>query len=46
MLKRIFLFVATNVAVIFILNLALTLLGIDRLLDESGAGINVNALLV
>ena len=46
MLKRIALFLATNLAVIFVLSIVLRLLGVDRILDESGAGINFEALLV
>jgi len=43
-MKRIFLFVLTNLAVIFVINISLRLLGVDRVLDQSG-GINFNALL-
>jgi len=46
MLKRVLLFVATNLAVILVLSIVLRLLGVDRILDESGAGINYEALLV
>ena len=46
MLKRVVLFVATNVAVLLVLSVVLRLLGVDRILDESGAGINYQALLV
>jgi len=45
MLKRVFLFVATNLAVLFVLSIVLRLLGVDRILDESG-GINYESLLV
>jgi heat shock protein HtpX len=44
-MKRIFLFVLTNLAVIFVINITLRLLGVDRILNQSG-GINFNALLV
>jgi len=44
-MKRIFLFVLTNLAVIFVINITLRLFGVDRILDQSG-GINFNALLV
>lgn len=44
-MKRIFLFLATNIAILLVLNVTLRLLGVDRLLDESG-GLNFNALLV
>ncbi len=43
-MKRIFLFVLTNLAVVFVINITLRLLGVDRVLDQSG-GINFNALL-
>jgi heat shock protein HtpX len=46
MLKRIALFLATNLAVLLVLSVVLRLLGVDRILDESGAGINYEALLV
>jgi len=44
-MKRIFLFVLTNLAVVFVINITLRLLGVDRILDQSG-GINFNSLLV
>jgi heat shock protein HtpX len=43
-MKRIFLFVLTNMAVLFVINITLRLLGVDHILDRSG-GINFNALL-
>lgn len=43
-MKRIFLFVLTNLAVVFVINITLRLLGVDHVLDRSGA-INFNALL-
>jgi heat shock protein HtpX len=46
MLKRVALFLATNLAVILVLSIVLRLLGVDRILDESGAGINYEALLI
>lgn len=46
MLKRVVLFVATNLAVIFVLSIVLRLLGVDQILDESGTGINYQALLI
>jgi len=46
MLKRVALFIATNLAVVLILSIVLRLLGVDRILDESGAGINYEALLI
>jgi len=44
-MKRIFLLVATNVAILLVLSITLRLLGVDRILDERG-GLNFNALLV
>jgi heat shock protein HtpX len=44
-MKRIFLFVLTNLAVMFVINITLRLLGVDRWLNETG-GINFGALLV
>ena len=46
MLKRIALFLATNLAVILVLSVVLRLLGVDNILDERGAGINYEALLI
>ncbi len=45
-LKRIVLFVLTNVAVLLVLGVVLRLLGIDRILDEQGTGLDYRALLV
>jgi len=44
-MKRIFLFILTNLAVVFVINITLRLLGVDRWLNEAG-GINFSALLV
>jgi heat shock protein HtpX len=44
-MKRIFLFILTNLAVLFVISITLRLLGVDQILNESG-GINFNALLV
>jgi heat shock protein HtpX len=44
-MKRIFLFILTNLAVVFVINITLRLLGVDRWLNETG-GINFSALLV
>jgi heat shock protein HtpX len=46
MFKRVALFVATNLAVVLVLSIVLRLLGVDQMLDESGAGINYEALLI
>ena len=44
-MKRIFLFILTNLAVLFVISITLRLLGVDKILNESG-GIDFNALLV
>jgi len=44
-MKRIFLFVLTNLAVVLVISISLHLLGVDRWLNEAG-GINFSALLV
>ena len=46
MLKRIALFLATNLAVIVVLSIVLRLLGVDAYLAQSGSGINVQGLLI
>jgi len=45
-MKRILLFLLTNIAVIFILSIVLRLLGVDRILDESGTNLNMYNLLI
>jgi heat shock protein HtpX len=45
-MKRILLFVATNLAIIVVLSITLRLLGVDRILDESGTGLNYTNLLI
>jgi heat shock protein HtpX len=44
--KRIVLFVITNLAVLLVLSVVMRLLGIDRVLEQSGGGLNLTALLV
>lgn len=46
MFKRIALFLLTNIAVLVLLSVTMRLLGIERILDESGTGLNLQALLV
>lgn len=46
MFKRIVLFLVTNLAVIFVLNITMRILGVDRALADSDGGMNLNALLV
>ncbi len=45
-MKRVFLFLATNIAILIVLSITARLLGVDRILDESGGGLNLNALLI
>lgn len=43
---RILLFLATNIAVVMVASITLRLLGMERILDESGTNLNYNSLLV
>jgi len=45
-MKRIMLFLATNIAVLLLLSIVLRLLGVQSILDEQGVGIDYNSLLV
>ena len=45
-MKRIFLFLATNIAIIVLLSITLRILGVDSLLAENGSDLNLNALLI
>lgn len=45
-MKRVFLFLATNLAVIVVMSITFRLLGFDGLLNQSGTELNLNALLV
>ena len=45
-MKRILLFIATNLAILIVLSITLRILGVDRILDEQGGGLNFSALLV
>ena len=45
-MKRILLFLATNIAVLFVLSIVLRLLGVDSFLDRSGTGLNMYNLLI
>lgn len=45
-MKRVLYFLLTNIAVILVLSIVLKLLGVDRILDESGVGLNYLNLLV
>jgi heat shock protein HtpX len=44
--KRIVLFLITNLAILFILNITMRILGVDRMLAQSGGGLDLGALLV
>ena len=44
-MKRIFLFLATNIAIMLVLSITLRLLGIERILDEEGVGLDMGGLL-
>ena len=45
-MKRIFLFLLTNIAIIVLLSITLRILGVDSLLLENGSDLDLNALLV
>jgi len=45
-MKRIFLFLVTNLAIVLVLGISLRLLGFERILDEQGVGLDINSLLV
>lgn len=45
-MKRILLFLATNLAVVVVLSVTLRLLGVERILDEQGVGLDYESLLV
>jgi heat shock protein HtpX len=45
-MKRIFLFLVTNIAILLVLSVTLRLLGVDRILNAQGTGLDYNALLI
>jgi len=45
-MKRIFLFLTTNLAIIVVLSITLRLFGFERILDEQGTGLDINSLLI
>jgi len=45
-MKRIILFLITNIAVMLVLGVVLKVLGVDRILDAQGGALNYNALLI
>jgi heat shock protein HtpX len=46
MLKRVMLFLITNLAIVFVLGIVLNLLGVGRILDEQGVGLDLANLVV
>jgi heat shock protein HtpX len=45
-MKRIVLFIATNIAILLVLSVTLRLLGVDRILNEQGTGLDIQSLLI
>lgn len=45
-MKRIFLFLVTNIAIMVVLSITLRLLGVDSILAENGSDLNVQALVI
>ncbi|MFN4263562.1 MAG: protease HtpX [Thioalkalivibrionaceae bacterium] len=45
-MKRILLFLGTNLAIIVVLSIVLRLLGVERILDEQGVGLDYTSLLI
>ena len=45
-MKRIFLFLMTNIAIMVVLSITLRLLGVDSLLAENGSDLNIQALVI
>ncbi len=45
-MKRVFLFVATNIAILAVLSITLSILGVDRILDQQGVNLDMRALLI
>lgn len=45
-MTRIFLFLMTNLAVVAVMSITLRILGVDRMLDQQGAGLDFNSLLI
>ncbi|MBW6521675.1 MAG: protease HtpX [Desulfoarculaceae bacterium] len=46
MFKRVGLFIITNLAIVLVLSIVLNLLGVGRLLDESGVGLDMRNLII
>jgi len=45
-MKRIILFIITNIAIIFVLSVTLSLLGVDSILAENRSDLNIQVLLI
>ncbi len=45
-MKRIALFLITNIAIVLVLGITLRILGVDRILDQQGIGLDMNSLLI
>lgn len=45
-MKRVLLFVATNIAILLVLSVVLRIFGVDRILDEQGTGLDMGNLLL
>jgi len=45
-MKRILLFLATNLAIVVVLSITLRLLGVEKILDAQGTDLNINSLLI
>jgi heat shock protein HtpX len=45
-MKRVLLFLATNLAILVVLSITFQLLGIDSLLEQSGGGLNMTAVII
>jgi heat shock protein HtpX len=45
-MKRVILFIITNLAIVFVLGIVLSLLGVNRILDEQGVGLDLYNLLI
>jgi len=45
-MKRIALFLATNIAIVLVLGITLRIFGVEGILDEQGVGLDINSLLI
>ena len=45
-MKRIFLFLMTNIAIMVVLSITLRILGVDNLLKENGSSLDIQALVI